>query len=143
MDELEKKTEDALEEDATKKHLRYVREYVNENFHPRNKKHLAFYTEYIINGGHGMQAYKKVYGEHLKNNVASVMASRLLSEVNLSHLLDAMGHGVDKFFDALNRLYKEDADKYLKYYSMYRKWDSQRVEHSGSIQINFEPEFKR
>lgn len=126
-----------LEERDNKKNARSLKNMIIERFNitAKDKKQLAFYLEYIMNGGNGTKAYQKVYGPNMNPSSAAVLASKLISKVNIGDLLDLMGHGPDQINEALFALKKIDPDKYLTHIERLKKWDKQQIEHSGSIQL--------
>ena len=136
MNQIKNLIEDKCMEDLDKKDRNIqLRKIIKEEFQVQNLRHIAFIIEYINNGAHVADAYKSVYGDHVKNNSASVNGCQILSRIDLSRLLDISGHGFDKIFDAMDKLYEKDPASYMKYQAKLRGLEKKEIKLSGRVEV--------
>lgn len=136
MDELLSKAQTIIEQHGEQA------QWLREEYNIKDEKQLAFVLEYIKTRKVA-ESYKSVYGQKMNTNVAAASASRVLRKVKFSiiDILNLTGHGQESITEALNKLKKESADKYLNHMEKLHKLDIQRVEHSGQLTIKYEKEF--
>jgi len=136
MDPLEEKATEAVSNRQNKKADKELALYLEDKYNISSKKHIAFFVEYIKTGV-AYKAYQNVYGEHINMNSAAVMANRVLKKAkfSISDFLDNTGHGIESMMEVLETLKESDPKEYLKYTVKLRGLDTQKVEHSGKIEL--------
>lgn len=132
MDNLEDKANEAIQNEPVEKELYKI---IKEEFNISNKNQIAFIIEYVKNGGKIAKAYRLIYGSHINVNTASHVGGRILRRIDMSRLLDYSGHGIDKMFSAMDKLYEDDPASYMKFQTKLRNLDNQKVELSGEIKV--------
>lgn len=113
-----------------------LQQYLAENFpHVSDTKQIEFLLEYMITG-QAARSYMKVY-KNENYNSSAVLANRILKKVkfNVSDMLDATGHTIERLFQAITTLETQDPKEYVKYMMKLRGLDIQKqeIEHSGQI----------
>ncbi len=129
---LEQKAAEAIDNAPIDKELGKI---IKEEYSINNRRQIAFIVEYVKNGGNGTKAYKEIYGAHINDHSAAVLACKILKKVDISIILQYMGHGIDAIKEVLDLLKTKDPANYMKYISMFNNWDKQKVEHSGTLEI--------
>jgi hypothetical protein len=96
--ELLEHAQAAIDDDYTSKTLR---KYLKDNYNITSRKEILFFIEFL-KGGVAYKAYQQVYAPTMKENVARVMASKLVHKYNISFMewLDYAGHGTDSINEA-------------------------------------------
>ena len=131
MDELELKANEIVDNIPAEKELARI---IREEFEISNRKQIAFVIEYIKTN-EIYKSYQAIYGSHISMNSAAVIGSRILKRIDMAKLLDYAGHGIDKLFGAMDKLYEDDPANYMKFQTKLRGLDQKKVEHSGSIEM--------
>lgn len=139
--ELEDKALQVVQEEENKPYDKELARLFKDEFNVSNRNQIAFCVEYVKNGGNATRAYKKIYNEYMNDHTACVLGSKILRKIDIGLLLDFMGHGIDQIDQAMNKLLEKDPASYMKYQTTLRRWDIQRIEHSGDLTIKYEQEF--
>lgn len=140
-EELLEKSEEVLEKEHDKKTLNELKRYLRSKGVKKTKE-LAFFVEYMRNGYNGAQAYKKVY--QVKNyNTAKASASRMVSRVNLTEILDIVGLGSQELIETMHQLKDVDLKEYNSKLFMLNGLNKEKVEHSGDLTVTLANELDR
>lgn len=140
-DNLLEKATKAVSDKQNKIAEKDIADYLNSIYNFENKRELAFIIEYI-KSGIAYKAYQKIYGEHITNGGAAVLANRILNKVKfrITDYLNLTGNGIESMMEALQTLKTSDPKEYLKYMTKLHGLDVQKTELTGSggtpIQIN-------
>lgn len=137
-DELEDAANKALEKEQNRKERAALQRKLKTKYPAARTKHIKFLVEWIATGCYPWQAYKKVYGDHILESSARSSASEILTKTGIEDIrtiLDNSGHGLTRLTEALDKLFDKDPKEYLKYITKYLQLDTQKIEHSGSINI--------
>jgi len=133
MDVLQNKAQQAVDASHTEK---VMRAFLKEKYNIKNKRHIEFFIEFMKSGV-AYKAYMKVYAPTMANNVARVMASKLMKQYDISFedWLDYAGHGTDSINEALSALKDKNPDDYLKHITKLKQLDVKKVHVSGEIKM--------
>jgi hypothetical protein len=121
------------------KEYELLRDHLEKEYEITNPAYVKFFYYYINNGFVAYDAYMRAFEIENKRS-AQVMGSKLLRNIDFTKLLDLSGHGVDAINDALERLKIKKPDKYLHFQSKFRGMDTQKIEHSGQVNVILESE---
>lgn len=133
--ELLDKAKQVVEKEENIPQDKELMNYIKGEYGINNRRQLAFIVEYIKNGGKVVKAYKLIYGQHITKGSAGVLGCKILKKISVGELLEFMGHGLENIDKAMTTLLTKDPANYMKYQAQFRKWDTQEIKHSGSIDI--------
>lgn len=114
-------------------------EHYKEEFNGLTENEIEFYINFIITGKK-YKSYQNAFNKNMTRGVAAVLANRLLKKIKISFVdyLDIAGHDNEKIKEALDSLFKSNKDKYLNHIIKFKQLDVQKIEHSGSLTIEYE-----